>query len=131
MWFKKWISDIKFHQNHENLSFLMIFNDLYITLTCTSIEIPTENDPKRSKMIQNDQKWSTLIKLYDNVIQKMDFWYQISWFSMIIIDFYRFSYCFDRNSDSKTVQNGLKWSKMIRNYPHWSLIRSWSNYVNW
>ena len=31
MWFKKWISDIKFHQNNDKLTFPMIFIDFYIT----------------------------------------------------------------------------------------------------
>jgi len=32
MWFQNWISDIKFHQNHGNLSFSMGFIDFYTGL---------------------------------------------------------------------------------------------------
>ena len=50
MWFKKWISDIKFHQNHGKLSFSMAFIDCYINY-----------DPKR--FIQNIVKWSNMIMI--------------------------------------------------------------------
>ena len=55
MWFKKWISDIKFHQNHDKLWLLMGFIDFYV------IYDPGRSR-KRSKMIKNNQKWSKMIK---------------------------------------------------------------------
>ena len=33
-YFKKWVSDIKFYQNHGKLSFLMFSTDFYTTLIC-------------------------------------------------------------------------------------------------
>ena len=45
-------SDVKFHQNHVKLRFLMIFIGFHKFL----IEISSENDPKRFKKIQKDQK---------------------------------------------------------------------------
>ena len=52
MCFKKWISDLRFHQTLVKYRFLMIFIDFYKTL----IKISSKNDPKRSKTVQNAPK---------------------------------------------------------------------------
>ena len=89
MWFKKWISDLKFHQNYEKLRFSIVFIDFYITNNPKR----SKNDLKRSKMIKNSSKWSEMVKLCDNVVQEMDFWclfhqnHEKLRFSMVFIDF--------------------------------------------
>ena len=45
-WISIWISGLKFHWNHENLSFLMVFNDLY---TCFITSSKFENPYKTYK----------------------------------------------------------------------------------
>ena len=51
MWFKIWVSDIKFHQNHGKLGFSMIFIDLILLMV--------QNGPKIGpKTVQNGLKWS-------------------------------------------------------------------------
>ena len=57
MCFKKWISDLIFHQTLVKYRFLMIFIDFYKTL----IKISSKNDPKRSKTVQNGPKCGFLI----------------------------------------------------------------------
>ena len=52
MWFKKWISDVKFYQNHDKLWFLMVFIDFNVIYDPGR----SKNDLKWSKMIKNDQK---------------------------------------------------------------------------
>ena len=72
---QKYISDIKSHQNREKLSFSMIFVGFYKNFDRNFIK-------KQSKTVQNDQKWFKMIQkwfnLYDNVLQKINFWSQIS-----------------------------------------------------
>ena len=63
---QKSISDIEFHQNHDKLSFSMVFIGFYPPL----IEIPFQNGSKRSKMIQNDVKNDQITIVCDNVVQK-------------------------------------------------------------
>ena len=66
---QKSISDIKFHQNHDKLSFSMVFIGFYPPL----IEIPFKNGSKQSKMIQNDVQTYQITIVCDNVVQKMNF----------------------------------------------------------
>ena len=116
MCFKKWISDIKFLQNHGKLGLSMIFIGLH-----------SNYDPKRSKNGQkrskNDRKWSKMIK-NDQIMRLICFKKWISdikflqkheklSLSMIFIGFHI-------NYDPKRSKNGQKRSKMIENGQKWS-----------
>ena len=59
MWFKKWISDIKFHQNNEQLSFPMVLIDFHMNYDPETIQKRSKNDLKY--VIKNDQIWSNMI----------------------------------------------------------------------
>ena len=114
MYFNKWISDLKFHSNFVKHRFLMIFIDFYKTL----IKISSKNDPKRSKMIENDPKWLKndliyVIMYFNKWISDLKFHQNLVKyrFSMIFIDFYKTLIKISFKNDpkrSKTVQNDTK-----------------------
>ena len=130
MYFKKWISDLKLHQNLVKYWFLVIFIDSYKTL----IKIPFKNDQKRSKMIKNGpkwfkndliyvimyfKKWISDLKLHQNLVKCR--------FLMIFIDFYKTLIKISSKNDpkrSKTVQNGPKCGFLI-------IFRSCARNVHW
>ena len=74
--------------------FLHDFHRCYKNL----IKYISENYQKLSKMIKNDQKWSKIVKTCDNVVQKINFWPQISlklWKSHFFDGFHRYLCLFD------------------------------------
>ena len=126
MWlicFKKWISDIKFLQNHGKLSLSMFFIGFHINRDPKR----SENGLKWSKMIKSDrkmiEKWSKIIKKWLICFKK---WIsdikilqnhgKLSW-SMFFIGFHS-------DHDPKRSENGLKWSKMIKSDR--KMIEKWS-----
>ena len=119
LWFKKWIFEIKFHQNLKKLSF---FDNLHRYLEHKMPHLSRETvkiQSKRSKMSQYSQnpqnyikiwfkKWISVIKIGQNH-GKLSF-------SMVFIDIYT-------TLIEIPSTNSLKWSKMIQN------DQKWSNYV--
>ena len=69
IWFKKYISDIKSHQNREKLSFSMTFVGFYKNFDRNFIK-------KQSKTVQNDQKWFKMIQKWFNLWSKIRAWDQ-------------------------------------------------------
>ena len=75
------------------------FSSVFIKFWSKINQMSVKNDQKWSKMIKNDQKSSKMTKLCDDVVQKMDFWSQISlkfWKSHFFDGFHRFLCWFDR-----------------------------------
>ena len=67
IWFKKHVSDVKFHQTLEKLSFSMILTGFYQTL----IEISSKNTQKRSKMIRRHHRSAThKVSIFDHLSPK-------------------------------------------------------------
>ena len=113
MWFRKRISDIKFAQNHDKLSFSTVFIAFH-----SSWHKTVQN---RCKMIWNNQKWSKMV-------QNGSKWsiYVIMWFKKWISDI-KFPQNHDKLSfpilfidfdiirDPKRFKINLKWSEMIKN----------------
>ena len=65
--------DIKFHQKQGKPSFSILFINIHIIYNPKQ----SKNGLKQSTMIKFGKILSKIIKLYDNVIQKIYFWYQM------------------------------------------------------
>ena len=69
-----------------------------------------------------------IIKLCDNVFQKLDFWYHISsksYETYFSEGFHRLLYYLWSETDQKRSKNDLKWSKLSK------IFKKWSNYVGY